>query len=98
MPVEGLKRNQPSFSAILKTICLQESTPPLTGFERSATGRLRPKSEDRNPKEGRRPKSEMDAVGLLFGLRISAFFRASGIRPSDFGMRSPFLQHALVSR
>jgi hypothetical protein len=45
-----------------------------------AASRPNPKSEGRNPKEGRIPKAE--ATLGHFGFRVSAFFR-----PSDFGLR-----------
>jgi hypothetical protein len=73
------------------------------GGERSMVGRggPNPKSEVRNPKEGRNPKSEFQGMGETAGPhetpptlsnthRAKGFFgfRASAfLRPSDFGLR-----------
>jgi hypothetical protein len=64
---------------------------------------LNPKSEARNPKSERRPKSEIRIGGperdftlsfaawleTYFGFRASDFFRISGLRISDFGGKPP---------
>src|SRR5262249_48968882 len=67
----------------------------LSWWRRGKAVAKSPKSEGRNPKEARNPKSESIALGSFFSLRISAFFRPSGIRPSDFAVE---LVHTAESR
>ena len=80
------------------------------GFPKSKV--RNPKSEVRNPKSERNPKPECRIMGAArdftcifskrrqthFGFRISACFRSSGIRISDFGFRGLYSWRGLGIR